>query len=417
MKKFYTLLAAAVLTMGVADAAVKMVDTKAGEPVARIKTSESFTKVSGLESVSSDAVLKSTPKKVKTASELAGTYYVSGIMSSGTQFYDPFTIAKGASENEVLLKNFIFGSQASDIKATITTYTEDGTTYDALEFANGQDWFVREGKQCKMYPGYWVANQGFDLDNESETFTFVIVEDMMIPLFGWMDPSTNERIPGGLVWAFEDAGSYRGNAFNNIMFLPPNGTLTAEVTFDGSNFESMSAPVFAYTTSRRGRTYLTINGMAARSNVFEPMELTCDVNNGTQSAVDQLAGSFYTDESYTTTFDVYYFNGDATTSMTVNSSTSLDNGVTVLSFGDVLYLWVKEDGDKGGMLAWAEPVIKFNVDFGLGGPAAIEGVSADVDANAPVEFFNIQGQRIDNPANGQLVIRRQGSKVEKLIVR
>lgn len=45
-------------------------------------------------------------------------------------------------------------------------------------------------------------------------------------------------------------------------------------------------------------------------------------------------------------------------------------------------------------------------------------ISSDVNnANAPVEFFNIQGQRISNPAAGQLVIRRQGSDVQKLIVR
>lgn len=42
----------------------------------------------------------------------------------------------------------------------------------------------------------------------------------------------------------------------------------------------------------------------------------------------------------------------------------------------------------------------------------IEAIGAD-DANAPVEFFNLQGQRVANPANG-LYIRRQGNKVEKV---
>ncbi len=49
-----------------------------------------------------------------------------------------------------------------------------------------------------------------------------------------------------------------------------------------------------------------------------------------------------------------------------------------------------------------------------------EGVNdliQDTDTNAPVEFFNLQGQRIDTPATGQLVIKRQGSKVTKLIVK
>ena len=42
---------------------------------------------------------------------------------------------------------------------------------------------------------------------------------------------------------------------------------------------------------------------------------------------------------------------------------------------------------------------------------------AEADADAPAEYFSLQGVRVDNPAPGQLVIRRQGSKVQKMIVR
>lgn len=46
----------------------------------------------------------------------------------------------------------------------------------------------------------------------------------------------------------------------------------------------------------------------------------------------------------------------------------------------------------------------------------VEGVEADTDANAPVEYFNLQGQPVANPANG-IYIRRQGSKVSKVLLR
>lgn len=46
----------------------------------------------------------------------------------------------------------------------------------------------------------------------------------------------------------------------------------------------------------------------------------------------------------------------------------------------------------------------------------VEGVEADADADAPVEYFNLQGQPVANPANG-IYIRRQGSKVAKVIIR
>jgi len=40
-----------------------------------------------------------------------------------------------------------------------------------------------------------------------------------------------------------------------------------------------------------------------------------------------------------------------------------------------------------------------------------------VDNNAPVEYFNLQGQRVANPTAGQLMIKRQGTKVTKVVVK
>lgn len=39
-----------------------------------------------------------------------------------------------------------------------------------------------------------------------------------------------------------------------------------------------------------------------------------------------------------------------------------------------------------------------------------------VDANAPVEYFNLQGVRVANPESG-IYIRRQGSKATKVLVK
>lgn len=46
--------------------------------------------------------------------------------------------------------------------------------------------------------------------------------------------------------------------------------------------------------------------------------------------------------------------------------------------------------------------------------SGLQNIAAE-DADAPVEYFNLQGIRVENPANG-LYIRRQGSKVEKVIL-
>lgn len=47
--------------------------------------------------------------------------------------------------------------------------------------------------------------------------------------------------------------------------------------------------------------------------------------------------------------------------------------------------------------------------------AGIDEIATD-NANAPVEYYNLQGVRVENPANG-LYIKRQGSKVEKILIR
>lgn len=49
--------------------------------------------------------------------------------------------------------------------------------------------------------------------------------------------------------------------------------------------------------------------------------------------------------------------------------------------------------------------------------ASIDAVGSDANADAPVEYFNLQGMRVAQPAAGQVVIRRQGTEVSKILVR
>lgn len=47
--------------------------------------------------------------------------------------------------------------------------------------------------------------------------------------------------------------------------------------------------------------------------------------------------------------------------------------------------------------------------------AGVEDITIDADnSNAPVEYFNLQGQRVANPAAGQVYIRRQGTTAGKV---
>lgn len=50
-------------------------------------------------------------------------------------------------------------------------------------------------------------------------------------------------------------------------------------------------------------------------------------------------------------------------------------------------------------------------------PNGNSSVSEIVENNAPVEYFNLQGVKVSEPAKGQLVIRRQGAKTTKVVIR
>lgn len=62
---------------------------------------------------------------------------------------------------------------------------------------------------------------------------------------------------------------------------------------------------------------------------------------------------------------------------------------------------------------------KLNIVFDssiLADDSGIGNIAAD-NSNAPVEYFTLQGIRVDSPVSGTIVIRRQGTEVSKIIMR
>lgn len=68
----------------------------------------------------------------------------------------------------------------------------------------------------------------------------------------------------------------------------------------------------------------------------------------------------------------------------------------------------------GGNLSYANLRSSFKLDLTTAG---INDAVIDLEDNATVEYFNLQGVRVANPSAGELVIKRQGEKVSKTIVR
>lgn len=77
-------------------------------------------------------------------------------------------------------------------------------------------------------------------------------------------------------------------------------------------------------------------------------------------------------------------------------------------------LWVTGyDASDENWETYTDAFVSFYFNKMENGSSAVKGV--EVDPNAPVEYYNLQGVRVDNPQG--LVIRRQGGVSTKTIVR
>ena len=63
--------------------------------------------------------------------------------------------------------------------------------------------------------------------------------------------------------------------------------------------------------------------------------------------------------------------------------------------------------------SFAESVLRFKEGATEG---SVNGIVND-NVNAPVEYYNLQGVRVANPTAGQLIIKKQGTEVTKVLVK
>lgn len=413
MKKFYTLLAAAAVTVS---ASAMQVAPKALEATQATKEmAKSFVVPATVETHS--AFLRSLPND----QDITGTYYLQSHLEYTGGSEDEmgaFTLEAGAQQGHYIVKGLYWGQMANDLEATLQLLDYGTQQIVALVIPSGQVWVTLQGNDYKIYPGCYTA-QGWGADftegTEDAALMFGFTGESFIPLWGFEGVADDEN---GIAYATPSGNSYSGNVLTNIAMYWANGTFDALVTEDGETAEEYQDDVYVEQAFSRGRLVgVNVYGIAGLPGVLELRKTDVD---GQLLAVDSWAADFYKDQNRQELTPAYFTNAPVENQqindMTVNATCSVANGKTFIDFGDYLVVWIPELQALG--MDFYEPTITCTKDFEMGGAVAINNVAVDaVDANVPVEYFNIQGQRIDNPANGQLVIRRQGSKVEKLIVR
>lgn len=213
-----------------------------------------------------------------------------------------------------------------------------------------------------------------------------------------------------------------GSADLTLTVVDPSSLpVTADATFDFSDFSSLnfSTPIDKPTSASTG-VQIEDNTLEANGVVLSFVKNSgtgVRFWNGTEAAGTTLR--VYKGSTLTLTAPTGYY----VTAVAFTEVTSSNWGLNLAEGQPGTFEskeWTASADDKASAVTFEVPAegtntyikaISVSCSKILSGVADIEAA----DDNAPVEYFNLQGIRVENPANG-LYIRRQGSKVSKVIL-
>ncbi len=132
-----------------------------------------------------------------------------------------------------------------------------------------------------------------------------------------------------------------------------------------------------------------------------------DYNKGNQLRLYKNGGSVIVKAAAGYVIKYVAVNGTKLTTMTVD-------GTALEDAEDALWLAASNVTEAKLETGSTERVDIFTLTVGLDKADGVEDI--DIDANEPVEYYNLQGVRVANPENG-LYIRRQGGKTTKVLVK
>lgn len=217
-------------------------------------------------------------------------------------------------------------------------------------------------------------------------------------------------------------------AVADLKFVEPNFDLSYNwLSPQGTDTDfNLGAYVEVVDEVIEGVTYKTLSSSAFFYQAGDPVPMSMDIEGDYAYTQNPMAFNYYEEEGG----PYYYYpmfidpeDGKEYYSTTLEIRAALEydgNGelqkVSMpLDFGNLKFtrLLIQQDnGNQSYYYGFLKNIVLTNKNAG------VETVLGDnADENAPVEYYNLQGMKLNNPAAGQLVIRRQGSKVSKLIVR
>jgi len=396
MKKLYTFLCAVAVTALTAGAATPQLKAS----LKREAASAAKTEVVSVDRVSKEA-MAAAKKMAKTASakapelnNLAGSYCLVCVNTAGYAFSDT-EVAKGASDNEYVIKHFMY-SDFNDIPATASvkdipvSQTETVSVPCLSIKGSGQVAAFTEGvTDYLMYLGENSAD-GIRLYNDD--IDFLVTDEGLIFLY--------EGLGIGIFPAAGGSGFY----FNEPNLFNYNGDVAYMDSDANGNYSPKSNPIlFIYSEN-------TAMVFGYAGFFVDPFVFTFDGN--TVTTKKNLAGSMYDENDEALDFYWCALESNAP-SYTYAGSIEEDNGKTYVTFPQEQYAFAE---GKGSAAIIKDVEIEINDLVLTAGVKDLVAAPAEEDVDAPVEYYNLQGVRVAEPAAG-LYIRRQGKTVSKVVIR
>lgn len=197
------------------------------------------------------------------------------------------------------------------------------------------------------------------------------------------------EMAAGLTWEEGQTTYY----IDGETFTANGVTLMAE-QIEGADPMNTRPNIYKTSSGYRVRIYpqSTVTITAPEGSSIESVGLYSDLS---------LTGSGYTNRA-----TVAGYEGAAATEWP--DGLSFSSGY-VWTPGEDTNVFFLENNAESGMVAFTYAKVVFSTT-----ETGIDGINSDLDA--PVEYFNLNGVRVSEPADG-IFIRRQGSKVSKVVVK
>ncbi len=348
----------------------------------------------------------------KTSESDEFVLYTDGLAVNG-QPGSTFTVEAYAEKN---------GVRSDIVSATYTIVKAD----PELAWVNADDepvteftWVIGETTIDDMpkMNGYFTTPEVSS--SNSEVATVDITGDPWLTVVG----------PGTTVITLSVAESDEYNAGSADLTLtvvdPSDLPVTADATFDFSDFSSLSFSTTEPLSEPEGGKDIRIENYTLDSNGVVLSFTTTNSQNGVKifnSTSTKAPGTtlrVYKGSTLTLTAPAGYY----VTNIAFTEPASTSWGLNLAEGQPGTFEskeWAAAADDKASTVTFEVPsegtntyikAISVSCAKILSGVADIEAA----DDNAPVEYFNLQGIRVENPANG-LYIRRQGSKITKVIL-